>query len=91
MIINFRNKIELIYLYDNNLYKNDLLIINKKKYVFRFDVLDFYCNFFLVMYDFVKEKCKYDKKWYCKYDKNICLLVYKINKGFNKELFFEYF
>lgn len=38
MTINLRNKTESIHLHDNNLHKNDLSIINKKKYVSRFDV-----------------------------------------------------
>lgn len=90
MTINLRNKTESIHLHDNNLHKNDLSIINKKKYVSRFDVLDFYCNPFPATHDFAKEKCKHDKKRYCKHDKNIRPLAHKINKGFNKESFFEY-
>lgn len=62
MTINLRNKIESIHLHDNNLHKNDLSIINEKKYVSRFDVLDFYCNPFPATHDLAKEKCKHDKK-----------------------------
>lgn len=56
MTINLRNKTESIHLHDNNLHKNDLSIINKKKYVSRFNVFDFYCNPFPATHDFAKAK-----------------------------------
>lgn len=90
MTINLRNKTESIHLHDNNLHKNDLSIINKKNMC-----LDLTYKIFIVTLSqqrmiSLRKNVNMIKNDNVIMIKNIRPLAHKINKGFNKESFFEY-